>query len=124
MKMRKIIILMCGIFICFSINSCTSVKDRKTEKFIKSVLITKICEYPYNNYSDYVYDDLKYSKLNDSISYYILNYYRVDDFGVKRLSFTFGYFNMNTGCDVSDVEEHLDDDSSNRFINTQLYGVQ
>jgi len=118
---RKVyLILLCVSFFVFSITSCTSEKDRKTEKYIKSSLISKIHEYPYNEYNTYVYDELKSSKVNDSIRFYILNFHHTDIYGVKRLSFTYGYFNMNTGCDVSDIEDKLDD-NKNRFINTEIY---
>lgn len=112
---------MCIPLISFFITSCTSKKDRKTEKFIESVLITKIHEYPYNEYDKYVYDGLKSSTVNDSISYYILNYHSTDMYGHKKSSFTYGYFNMNTGYDVTELEDSIDLNSFNRFMNAEIY---
>jgi len=122
---RKIILIL--ICVIFSI-SCTSKKDRRTEKYIESSLISKISEYQKNNniYATYTYDEMKSSIVNDSISFYVLNYDITDMYGIKRKSFVYGYFNMNTGYDVTDEDGYNDDsddsyDSYDRFMNTQIF---
>ena len=106
--------------ICILFLSCS----HKNKNYVNSIIVTslqsKINLYNNGKLKLINYEDIKYSIVNDSIRYYVLNYNSTDEYGFKEESFTYGYFNMNNGYDVTDFEDSTDD-NSDRFMNTEIY---
>jgi len=117
--MKKMYMIFISVCVIFMLCLCKNDKN-KIEKSIIVSLKSQINEYNNGNLNIINYENVKHSKVNDSIRYYILNYNSVDIYGFKDETHTEGYFNMKTGEDVTDVEKNTDNET-NRFINTEIY---